>query len=78
MSEIKSYPVNSDKLKNNVLFCALQKFYDQCPSDDKQMFLDIINGKSKMSLRIIDWFITNYTKKFNIIYKKTFQKRNAQ
>lgn len=78
MSEIKSYPVNSDKLKNNVLFCALQKFYNQCPSDDKQMFLDIINGKSKMSLRIIDWFITNYTKKFNIIYYIPKKKRSVK
>ena len=78
MSEIKSYPVNSDKLKNNVLFCALQKFYDQCPSNDKQMFLDIINGKSKMSLRIIDWFITNYTKKFNIIYYIPKKKRSVK
>lgn len=78
MSEIKSYPVNSDKLKNNVLFCALHKFYDQCPSDDKQMFLDIINGKSKMSLRIIDWFITNYTKKFNIIYYIPKKKRSVK
>jgi hypothetical protein len=78
MSEIKSYPVNSDKLKNNVLFCALQKFYDQCPNDDKQMFLDIINGKSKMSLRIIDWFITNYTKKFNIIYYLPKKKRSVK
>jgi hypothetical protein len=78
MTEIKSYPVDSDKLKNNVLFCALQKFYDQCPSDDKQMFLDIINGKSKMSLRIIDWFITNYTKKFNIIYYIPKKKRSVK
>ena len=78
MTEIKSYPVDSDKLKNNVLFCALQKFYDQCPGDDKQMFLDIINGKSKMSLRIIDWFITNYTKKFNIIYYIPKKKRSVK
>ena len=78
MTEIKSYPVDSDKLKNNVLFGALQKFYDQCQSEDKQMFLDIINGKSKMSLRIIDWFITNYTKKFNIIYYVPKKKRSVK
>ena len=78
MTEIKSYPVDSDKLKNNVLFCAIQKFYDQCPADDKEMFLDIINGKSKMSLRIIDWFITNYTKKFNIIYYIPKKKRSVK
>ena len=33
MCDIKSYPVDSDKLKNNVLFCAIQKFYDKCPED---------------------------------------------
>ena len=57
-------------------FCAIQKFYDQCPADDKQMFLDIINGKSKMSLRIIDWFITNYTKSLTLFTASP--KRNAQ
>jgi len=78
MCEIKSYPVDSDKLKNNVLFCALQQFYEKCLVDDKQMFLDIISGKSKMSLRIIDWFITNYTKKFNIIYYIPKKKRSVK
>jgi hypothetical protein len=78
MSDIKSYPVDSDKLKNNVLFCAIQKFYDKCPEDDRTMFMDIINGKSKMSLRIIDWFITNYTKKFNIIYYIPKKKRSVK
>jgi len=78
MVEIKSYPVNSDKLKNNVLFCAIQEFYNRCSPEDTQMFLDIINGKSKMSLRIIDWFITNYTKKFNIIYYIPKKKRSVK
>lgn len=78
MTEIKSYPVDSDKLKNNVLFNALQQFYTKCSGDDKQMFLDIISGKSKMSLRIIDWFITNYTKKFNIIYYIPKKKRSVK
>ena len=78
MVEIKSYPVNCDKLKNNVLFCAIQEFYGKCSKEDMEMFLDIINGKSKMSLRIIDWFITNYTKKFNIIYYIPKKKRSVK
>jgi hypothetical protein len=78
MVEIKSYPVNCDKLKNNVLFCAIQEFYSKCSKEDMEMFLDIINGKSKMSLRIIDWFITNYTKKFNIIYYIPKKKRSVK
>ena len=41
--------------------------------------LPIINGQSNLSLRIIDWFVTNYSKKKNIsfikndnIYQKQF------
>jgi hypothetical protein len=31
----------------------------------------IINGNSRLSLRIIDWFVTNYAKKNDIVYKNT-------
>jgi hypothetical protein len=31
--------------------------------------LRIINGESKISLRIVDWFSTNYAKKFFTIYE---------
>jgi len=41
--------------------------------------LSVIKGKSKISLRIIDWFVTNYSKKKNISFiinvDKTYQKR---
>ncbi len=30
---------------------------------------NIINGNSRLSLRIIDWFVTNYAKKNDVIYK---------
>ena len=30
--------------------------------------LGIINGESKISLRIVDWFVTNYAKKYYTIY----------
>ena len=36
MVEIKSYPVNCDKLKNNVLFCAIQEFYSKCSKEDME------------------------------------------
>ena len=38
----------------------------------------------KISLRVIDWFVTNYSKKYNIIYdddgfeKKRFSKQNCR
>lgn len=31
---------------------------------------NIIAGSEKISLRIIDWFVTNYSKKNNVIYQK--------
>ena len=30
--------------------------------------LDIINGESRISLRIVDWFATNYAKKYFSVY----------
>jgi len=50
------------------VFCRLQIFYrDKCNLDK---FLDIINNpyKKRLSLRLIDWFVTNYSKKHNIVY----------
>jgi hypothetical protein len=34
-----------------------------------QKMSNIINGNSRLSLRIIDWFVTNYAKKNDVIYK---------
>ncbi len=31
-------------------------------------FSDIINQKTRLSLRLLDWLVTNYSKKYNIIY----------
>ncbi len=34
-------------------------------------FCDIINQKTKLSLRLLDWLVTNYSKKYNVIYPLT-------
>lgn len=36
--------------------------------DNLNKFLPIISGKSRISLRLIDWFVTNYSKKENVIF----------
>lgn len=33
-----------------------------------ELFSDIINQKTPLSLRLLDWLVTNYAKKYNIIY----------
>jgi len=50
----------------------LEKFYTD-PSNFNRV-KNIIDGKSKISLRLIDWFVTNYSKKYNITYITKNQK----
>jgi hypothetical protein len=53
-----------------VLF-RLERFYS---SANLQKVKDILEGKSILSLRLIDWFVTNYAKKFNTSFMTTNQK----
>lgn len=50
-------------LSNELLLFSLTEFYTNKYNIDKM--LNIINGQSKMSLRLIDWYITNYCKTNN-------------
>lgn len=52
--------------QNALLLTNLLKFYQQ--NGNLDIMLQIINGHSKISLRIIDWFATNYAKKFFTVY----------
>lgn len=46
--------------QNDLLLNKLMQFYDLNDNLDKA--LNIINGKSSISLRIVDWFATNFSK----------------
>ena len=52
--------------QNDLLMTNLMKFYDE--DNNLEKMLKIINGESPISLRIIDWFATNYAKKFFTVY----------
>ncbi len=52
--------------QNTLLLTNLLKFYEQ--NGNLDVMLQIINGHSKISLRIIDWFATNYAKKYFTVY----------
>lgn len=43
----------------------LERFYNEKNTDRVR---NILTGNSNLSLRLIDWFVTNYAKKFNISY----------
>ena len=52
--------------QNNLLLNTLNAFYQKDNNIDKM--LSIINGQSSISLRLVDWFVTNYSKKHFVIY----------
>ena len=56
------------KSQNELLLQKLMLFYN---SDNNNLvkMLKIINGESKISLRIVDWFSTNFAKKFFTVYE---------
>jgi hypothetical protein len=52
--------------QNDLLLKNLMEFYKDKTNLDKMTF--IINGESRISLRIVDWFVTNYAKKNYTVY----------
>jgi hypothetical protein len=55
--------------KQDILLIPITDFF----SDPKNLDLllgILITGKYKISLRIIDWFVTNYSKKHNLVIEK--------
>ena len=59
--------------QNDLLLKKLMYYYDK--DDSLNKMLSIINGTSRISLRIVDWFATNYEKKNYTIYNIDDNKR---
>ena len=57
---------NKMSAKNDLLMGCLTKFYNK--KEHIEELLPIIKGQTKLSLRIIDWFLTNFSKKNTIWY----------
>jgi len=55
--------------KKDLLMQSLINFFINRANLDR--IIPIITGKSKISLRILDWFVTNFSKKNNINYELT-------
>ena len=52
--------------KEQLVLHRLTTFYTN--PDTLKRVQDILSGESKISLRLIDWLVTNYSKKHNISY----------
>jgi len=62
----------SSNTQNDLLMRNLMEFYSNKENIHKMM--NIINGESKISLRIVDWFVTNFAKKYYTIYDLPVQR----
>lgn len=51
----------------DLLMLSLSKYYTK---NTINKILPIIEGESNISLRLIDWFVTNYSKKYNTVVTK--------
>ena len=63
------YISNKLQTQNDLLLNSLVEFYKD--EQHVETIMKIINGESRISLRIVDWFVTNYAKKFYTIYEIT-------
>jgi hypothetical protein len=52
--------------KSALLLKSLQAYFTE---EKFKKVIPLITGSSRISLRVIDWFVTNYSKKNQIIYK---------
>ena len=50
----------------DLLLLSLTKYYSK--SEKISILTDIINSVSPLSLRLIDWYVTNYCKQHNIVF----------
>ena len=70
LDELKGRPnttvKNRIQCKQELIITSLQDFYTN--PGQLELILPILEGKSPISLRLIDWFVTNYAKKHNISY----------
>lgn len=67
--------MNTYTTQNELLLNNLMDFY----KNEKHLtrMLKIITGESKISLRIVDWFATNYAKKFYVLYNLLMENNNS-
>jgi hypothetical protein len=70
------YCASNLNTQNDLLMKNLMDFYNNHATLNKMM--SIINGETKISLRIVDWFVTNFAKKYYTVYDLNTQRGTIQ
>jgi len=58
---------NNPNINSDPILLSLYEYYLKDNNMDK--ILPILTSNSSISIRVLDWFVTNYSKKYNVIYK---------
>jgi len=70
IDSVSTYSADTRKRKipcrRELLIVSLQRFYNS--HEDLDTLIPILKGEGSLSLRVIDWFVTNYAKKHHISY----------
>jgi len=53
--------------RHELLLVSLTNYYTQNDPAKIERIETIVSGKSRVSLRLIDWYVTNYCKKHNVV-----------
>jgi hypothetical protein len=61
--------------QHNILLQKLIEYFSKDDFAALDLILPIINGEDKISLRLVDWFVTNYAKKVWTTYKNKSGRR---
>ena len=62
---LKTIQISSQE---NILLQNIEKFYKKNLGNTEEI-INIIKGESVISMRLIDYFVTNYSKKYRVNYK---------
>jgi len=68
--------ITNTNTQNELLMKNLMEFYEN--RDNLHKMMCIINGESKISLRIVDWFVTNFAKKYYTVYEKPVKPESSE
>ncbi len=64
--------INNFKKKEKMLYDVINDFFKKCSQEEINKIINIIDGKYKISLRFLDWFVTRYC----YLYKTSIQINN--
>jgi hypothetical protein len=62
----KSHIGNEIQTQSELLMTRIIEFFKD--EGHLKKMVDVLTGSNILSLRIIDWFVTNYSKKYDVIY----------